>query len=104
MLSESGSSIKPAPGSKSKRYKVSIINRWGIKDTLTGRHHEVLALLTEGKSNPEIAQELCIERRTVRNHVSEIFGRLGVDNRVQAAVFALRTGIVEMQEDRADHP
>jgi DNA-binding NarL/FixJ family response regulator len=54
----------------------------------------VLRLLAEGQSNPEIADGLYLSPNTVKTHVRNIFNKLGVDNRVQAAVFALRNGLV----------
>jgi DNA-binding NarL/FixJ family response regulator len=57
---------------------------------LTEREQEVLRLLIEGRDNAEIAQALFISPSTVKNHVSSILDKLDVDNRVQAAVRAVR--------------
>jgi two-component system NarL family response regulator len=57
---------------------------------LTRREHEVLELLVLGSENAEIAERLQISRHTVKNHVSSIFDKLGVENRIQAAVRAVR--------------
>jgi DNA-binding NarL/FixJ family response regulator len=57
-------------------------------DSLTAREREVLALLTEGLGNADIAQRLSISEKTVRNHVSNVFDKLGVWSRAQAIVFA----------------
>jgi DNA-binding NarL/FixJ family response regulator len=62
--------------------------------TLTGREVEVLRLLAEGKSNIEIGQELFLSPTTVKHHTSSILAKLGVGNRIQAAVEAVRAGIV----------
>jgi ATP/maltotriose-dependent transcriptional regulator MalT len=55
---------------------------------LTSREREVLALLTEGLSNEQIAKRLSISEKTVRNHLSNLFDKLGVWTRAQAIVFA----------------
>lgn len=61
---------------------------------LTAREREVLNLLAEGHSNPDIATVLFISHQTVRNHVTNIFNKLGVESRTAAATFALRHGLV----------
>ena len=61
---------------------------------LSAREVEVLKLVAEGQSNQEIADALFIESSTVRHHVSSILMKLQVDNRVQAAVHAVRTRMV----------
>ena len=61
---------------------------------LTDREIEVLRLLAAGRDNAEIAQELFISPRTVKNHISSILAKLHVDNRIQAAVYAVRKGLV----------
>lgn len=55
---------------------------------LTPREREVLSLIATGASNQEIAEILSISRKTVKNHVSNILGRLDVRDRTQAALFA----------------
>ena len=57
-------------------------------DSLSPREREVLALITEGLRNGEIAERLSISEKTVRNHVSNLFDKLGVWTRAQAMVFA----------------
>ena len=57
-------------------------------ESLTAREREVLALITEGLGNAEIAGRLSISEKTVRNHVSNVFDKLGVWSRAQAMVFA----------------
>lgn len=62
-------------------------------DSLTSRELEVLRLIAQGQENSEIAVGLGISPRTVKNHVSSILAKLGVTNRVQAAVFAVQRGV-----------
>ena len=62
-------------------------------DTLTGREREVLALVGEGLSNQDIARRLTVTEGTVKAHVSAIFQRLEVANRVQAAILAYEAGL-----------
>jgi DNA-binding NarL/FixJ family response regulator len=61
---------------------------------LTKREREVLTLITDGKDNNEIAAELVISTETVKTHVSTVLEKLGAGNRVQAAVKAVRAGLV----------
>ncbi len=60
---------------------------------LTAREGDVLLLLVEGHSNPEIGELLSISQRTVRNHVTSILSKFGVESRTAAATFALRHGL-----------
>jgi DNA-binding NarL/FixJ family response regulator len=61
---------------------------------LSDREIEVLRLLAAGKDNAEIAQELFISPKTVKNHISSILAKLQIENRIQAAVYAVRSGLV----------
>jgi DNA-binding NarL/FixJ family response regulator len=61
---------------------------------LSDRENEVLRLIANGKDNAEIAQELHISPKTVKNHISNILMKLQIDNRIQAAVYAVRRGLV----------
>ena len=63
-------------------------------EELTQRELEVLPLLVQGKSNPEIARELVITRATAKVHVRHIIGKLGVSDRTQAVVQAIGLGLV----------
>jgi len=65
------------------------------EDPLTPREREVLRLIARGLSNRLIARELVLSEKTVKAHVSAILGKLGVADRTQAALHAVRTGLVE---------
>ena len=66
------------------------------KAELTTRELEVLRLVGAGKANKEIAAELEIAERTARTHVSSILGKLGLSSRTQAALWAVRQGLVKV--------
>jgi DNA-binding NarL/FixJ family response regulator len=63
---------------------------WGGVDALTSREREVLAELAQGRSNREIARALHVSEKTVKAHVSSILAKLGVADRTQAALIAVR--------------
>ena len=67
-------------------------------EKLTERETDVLRLLALGKSNKEIALDLFIGEKTVKTHVSSILGKLGVPSRTQAALHAVRIGLVSIKE------
>jgi DNA-binding NarL/FixJ family response regulator len=65
-----------------------------IRAELSDREIEVLKLIANGKDNAQIARELFISPKTVKNHISNILMKLQIENRIQAAVYAVRSGIV----------
>jgi DNA-binding NarL/FixJ family response regulator len=65
-----------------------------IRTELSDREIEVLKLIANGKDNAMIAGELHISPKTVKNHISNILMKLQIENRIQAAVYAVRSGIV----------
>jgi NarL family two-component system response regulator LiaR len=65
-------------------------------ETLTERETEVLRLLARGRSNKEIAYDLTIGEKTVKTHVSNILSKLSVPSRTQAALYAVRIGLVSL--------
>jgi DNA-binding NarL/FixJ family response regulator len=67
---------------------------------LTSRELEVLRLVATGKPNKEIAAELTISERTARTHVSRILRKLRLSSRTQAALWAVREGLVEVEAER----
>ena len=67
-------------------------------DSLTEREREILKLLAHGKSNKEIARELVLTEMTVKGYVSDLFAKLGVNDRTQAALVAVRFGLVLPEE------
>ncbi|MDG0791873.1 response regulator transcription factor [Cohnella ginsengisoli] len=64
-------------------------------EELTDREMEVLHLIAQGKSNQEIADELFIGIKTVKYHLTNMFSKLGVEDRTQAAIYAHRNGLAE---------
>ena len=71
-------------------------NQVNEDDSLTKREIEVLKLLAEGLFNKEIAYMLAISEKTVKNHVSNIFKKINVSDRTQAAVYAIKNNFVEL--------
>jgi DNA-binding NarL/FixJ family response regulator len=67
-------------------------------ETLTERETEVLRLVAQGQSNKEVARTLSIGEKTVKTHVSNVLGKLGVQSRTQAALYAVRIGLVSADQ------
>lgn len=70
-------------------------------DSLTKREYDVLKLLSVGMYNRDIGTKLEISERTVKNHISNIFKKINVNDRTQAAVFAIRNKIVDIYEENS---
>jgi DNA-binding NarL/FixJ family response regulator len=73
-------------------------------EKLSERETDVLIYVARGKANKEIARELGITEKTVKSHVSAILAKLGLSSRTQAALHAIRTGLVTADEAQATHP
>ena len=69
---------------------------------LSGREMEVLTNVTKGMSNKEIAKTMGISHQTVKNHVTSILRKLGVEDRTQAAIYALRRGWVRLNQPNSE--
>lgn len=65
-----------------------------IKENLTDRELEVLALVSQGSSNRDIAEKLVISEKTVKSHVSSLLGKLGQEDRTKLAIYAIKKGLV----------
>lgn len=66
---------------------------------LTEREMDVIKLVAKGLTNQQIATELAVSERTVSTHVSRILTKLQLENRTQAALYALRTGLADLDEE-----
>lgn len=67
-------------------------------DTLTDRELEILKLVSRGLYNKDVASILSITERTVKNHLTSVFRKIGCDDRMQAAIFSIRNGLVNVHE------
>ena len=99
---------RPALGPDiARRLMMDIQNREGDKldeNSLTEREVEILQYMALGKTNQDIADELYLSERTVRTHVTNILAKLGLSNRTQAVLYALREGIAHIDYRREDLP
>lgn len=92
------SSLHPAVARKVIQGFCPAADPGGKPEKLTERENEVLVLVAGGLTNQEIADKLFLSEATIRTHVSNILAKLHMHNRVQAALFALRTGLVSLDE------
>jgi DNA-binding NarL/FixJ family response regulator len=90
--------VDPAVAGKllSKLRQVPASVGTAVANSLSEREREILSLLAQGLNNADIATRLYLSEGTVRNYVSSIFGKLGVSDRTQAAVLAMRYGLVDL--------
>jgi NarL family two-component system response regulator LiaR len=75
-----------------------IVSSVKIRDDLTEREMEVLRLLAHGRTNREIAEELVVGAETVKTHVGNILAKLHLAHRTQAAIHALKRGLISLDE------
>ncbi|MET9844479.1 response regulator transcription factor [Streptomyces ossamyceticus] len=73
-------------------------------DLLTAREREILVLISRGNSNRRVAKALGISEKTVKNHLSAVFTKVGASDRTQAVVMGIRSGIVSIGEPFDDAP
>jgi NarL family two-component system response regulator LiaR len=71
--------------------------RHSLPEELTGRELDVVRLVAQGRSNHEIAQALVISEKTVKTHVSNILGKLQLEDRTQLAIYAIKHGLVDVE-------
>jgi NarL family two-component system response regulator LiaR len=90
------SSLDPSIAIKLIRELNRPSNQPPTSDPLSERELEVLKLVAQGRTNLEIAGDLCISERTVGNHIGSILGKLHLANRTQAALYALRTRLAAL--------
>ncbi len=79
-----------------KTKKMILSGKTDVFDLLTSRELEVIKYLGEGKSNKDISDSLYISEKTVKNHISNIFKKLGVNDRTSAAMFAVKKGLIKL--------
>jgi NarL family two-component system response regulator LiaR len=87
--------LHPAVAARVLRELAADDDRARRHELLTPREREVLALLARGRANKAIAFELGVAEKTVKTHVGNILGKLGLSDRTQAALYAVREGIAE---------
>lgn len=78
------------------------LDKTGAAEPLAERDIDILRLVAQGKSNQEIAGQLALSEKTVRNRLSLVFRQLHLKNRTEAALYAMRKGLVEPPDPEAD--
>lgn len=95
-VAQGGSSLHPAIARRVLREMSRPPQHPLTEEPLTEREAEVLTMLARGFSNQEIALRLMVRERTIRSHVSSILAKLHLANRTQAALYALRSGFLQL--------
>jgi NarL family two-component system response regulator LiaR len=95
-IARGGSALHPAVARRVLREMSRPPHHPLTEEPLTEREAEVLTLLAHGFSNQEIAERLTVRERTIRSHVSSILAKLHLANRTQAALYALRSGFLQL--------
>ncbi len=92
---------RPALHAEAQRHLMRRVVGGGrpVAEELTERELAVLQLIGRGRSNKEIAKALHLSEGTVKGHVSAVLSKLGVEDRTQAALFAVREGLVPLRDD-----
>jgi NarL family two-component system response regulator LiaR len=90
-------SMHPSTANKLMRELQRSSNLSPTEEPLTEREVEILKLIAQGLPNQEIAEKLVISERTVRTHVTNILSKLHLANRTQAALYALREGLADLE-------
>jgi two-component system, NarL family, response regulator DegU len=93
IVASGGTYVDPRIAGELLRRRATSKHRYATFE-LTAREHEVVRLIAEGLSNREIGVRLNVSAKTVKNHVSHIFSKLDIGTRSQAAVHAVRTGLI----------
>ena len=93
-----GKSLVPAEFTAQLVSAVTQPEKRDLLDSLTGRELDVLRLLGRGLGNAQIAARLAIGEGTVKTHVSNLFGKLNLNDRMQAALYAIKRGLVKPDE------
>lgn len=94
--------LDPGMARKLRNYSSEIAAVNPIPDPLTTRESDVLKLMVTGLTNDEIAAQLVVSKSTVRTHISRLNAKLGINNRVQATLYALRKGLGSLEEVEND--
>lgn len=95
-IAHGGSALHPAVARRVLREMSRPPQHPLAEEPLTEREEEVLTMLARGYSNQEIAERLLVRERTIRSHVSSILGKLHLANRTQAALYAVRSGFLQL--------